>query len=48
MPRIILNEDEQEQIDLILNSMPISELKKVNRIFKILNAGIETEENGGE
>lgn len=46
MPKIILETDSQEQIDLLLNSMPISELKKVNRIFKILNDNLE--KDGGE
>ena len=48
MPRIILTEDAQEQLDLILNSLPISEIPKVNRISKILNAGIEQEREGDD
>jgi hypothetical protein len=36
-PKIILDEVQQEEIEFYLNSMPISELSKVQRIIKVLN-----------
>jgi hypothetical protein len=42
MPNIILNEQAQASIQRILQSLPISELGKVQELIGILNASIET------
>lgn len=41
MSKIVLNKQAQYQIQQILNSLPISELEKVQRIVGILNSCIE-------
>lgn len=41
MPNIILNEEAQGQVQEVLNSLPISELLKVQKLISILNANVE-------
>ena len=37
MTKIIVDEEQQEMINLLLNSLPISELHKVQKIINVLN-----------
>lgn len=48
MPKIILNEEAQAQVQRLLNSLPISELSKVHELVAIFNANIDKpkEEDG--
>lgn len=41
MPNIILNEKAQESINRILQSLPISELSKVQELIGVLNSNFE-------
>lgn len=41
MPNIILNEATQGQVQEVLNSLPISELSKVQKLVAIFNANVE-------
>ena len=41
MPNIILNEKAQAEIQEILNSLPISELSKVQKLVNLFNANVE-------
>lgn len=44
MPRIILTEEAQAQVQEVLNAMPISELPKVQKLVAIFNANVEKPE----
>lgn len=41
MPNIILNEEAQSQVQEVLNSLPINELPKVQKLVAIFNANVE-------
>jgi hypothetical protein len=41
MPNIILNEQAQSEVQEVLNSLPISELPKVQKLVAIFNANVE-------
>lgn len=45
MPNIILNETAQANINKILQSLPISELSKVQELVNILNQSVEQAES---
>ena len=41
MPNIVLTEEAQSQVQEILNSLPINELPKVQKLVAIFNANVE-------
>lgn len=41
MPNIILTEQAQQQVQEILNSLPINELPKVQKLVGIFNENVE-------
>jgi hypothetical protein len=47
MPNIILNEQAQSEVQEVLNSLPISELPKVQKLVAIFNASVEKPKEDG-